>query len=64
MYNATYYNKAVLKNKTNTTAMRTIRYMHDLKNYAITFLFPSPNKWIRCSMQIGPYRISQGVCSW
>lgn len=60
MYNATYHNKAVLKNKTNTTAMLTIRYMHDLNNDAITLLFPSPNKWIRCSMQKGTYRISQG----
>ena len=42
---------------TNTTAMLTVRNMHDSKNEAITFLFPSQSGWIRCSMKMVPFKL-------
>lgn len=42
---------------TNITAMLTVRNMHDSKNEAITFLFPSQSGWIRCSMKVVPIKL-------
>ena len=42
---------------TNTTAMLTVRNMHDSKNEAITFLFPSQSGWIRCSIKVVPIKL-------
>ena len=42
---------------TNTTTMLTVRNMHDSKNEAITFLFPSQSGWIRCSIKVVPIKL-------
>ena len=42
---------------TNTTAMLTVRNMHDSKNETITFSFPSQSGWIRCSMKVVPIKL-------
>lgn len=45
---------------TNTILVLTVRIMHDSMTETMTFLFPSQNEWIRCSMKETTIELPRG----